>query len=309
MELPLSLLPAALVLLAASRTRSTADPLCILHSPERGRARARSAATGVLVVAVAWGAAPPESAASGDDARCGRAIASGSQSPTDYKKRGDRCEGVFRKRVSASARPRLRGFHIYVPRFRVGGPEAPRALTTHVLGDGERAESGRLVVRSVKPKHYYQMDTDRVGPGQTYEWDQGVLVDVARKARLDARDLAAMYCQNDCDFVPGVDIKVWPVYIEDPSEEPPLMRPHVVLQTETDLTSLRVGLEPVGGGEPVRESKPLPGHYPKGQSIIVPLEVPAPGQYRLNLETIDSEGGGGLLEAILVFPDLSVGAP
>ncbi len=110
-----------------------------------------------------------------------------SASELAYKQRGDRCEGLFAQKVSATGL-RIVAFHKHPASY----DETSLALNIS-LGDTSTPKS--LTVTSLKPKQFYRMDA--VSSGDVYS----LPLDIVRhpNVKVAPADFAAVICAANCD--------------------------------------------------------------------------------------------------------------
>jgi hypothetical protein len=196
-----------------------------------------------------------------------------------YRARGGRCEGVFVQPVAGSTRLFLRGFHLGIPAYDL---DRARSLSIEVLGTP--AAGGTLVARSMRPRHFYQMDTRAFDTSGNFTWDTEVLRHA--DARVSPAELAVLYSV-------GTDasdsLNVWPVRVRGEGGDVGPALPFLVLEAETELASVIVQVNRSGGGETV-DQRTIERRFPADYAIRICLRVPGPGAYDVSLTAVGPYG-------------------
>jgi len=203
-----------------------------------------------------------------------------------------RCEGVYIRPVSASTRLVVTGFHLGEPDFDLASDSE---LVVEVAGLPEHHPPGRLIARSMRPRHYYQMDTPSVDPGGIYVWSTEVLrhTDV----RLRPRELAIQFA------VPGASdsdpVVLWPVRVSGSGGNGSRRVPILVMESESELN--RIDLRVSRESDVVRD-EPWERPFMADAPIRIPLDVP-PGIYDLELTAFGSAGTIGRTRVTVHIPE------
>ena len=168
----------------------------------------------------------------GQAAGCSLTVDVNAASEVAYRSRGERCEGVYIRRVAGSAQLQLRGFHVVPPRYEIARDDA---LTVTVAGMADPPPNGTLLARSVRARQYYQMDTRELVDG-TFLWETDVLRH--RDVRLAPSDLAVLYAAP----AEGGMLRIWPVRVAGTATGEPSAdaMPYLILESEVELTRIAV---------------------------------------------------------------------
>ncbi|MBU2676469.1 MAG: hypothetical protein KJP16_05245 [Gammaproteobacteria bacterium] len=218
--------------------------------------------------------------------------------PVAYGDRGNRCEGIYIRRVSASTAPILRGFHLAQPRY---DSQADRLWLT-IAGYLPGIEQGLIQAKSMLPRHYYQMDTDDIEASGTFVWDAGLLRH--KDVNLMPENLAVLFCEKGCREEVK---KVWPVSIvADGSPDDAVdVSPYVILESEVTLVQIVLTIQDTGSGAFVYENLELRrSNYPPDEAIRIPMRLPRPGDYAVTIRVTSQEGLSDQLDFVAVLPRL-----
>lgn len=149
-----------------------------------------------------------------------------------YQDRGDRCEGLFRQQVAASAQLTLLGVHTHEPAF---SPGANNALMITALG-AKQPPALALRVLSSRPRQYYRLDA-KLAPGGRFQWNCAILDNSA--VRLAPTDVKALLCEPTCD---SAEPRIFPASITD-SRPPASQGVTLWLRAAVDLNQLFITLQ------------------------------------------------------------------
>ncbi len=198
-----------------------------------------------------------------------------------YANRGDRCEGLFRQQVAASAQLTLLGVHSHEPLFTAG---SGKPLTVATAYRGGSAASLNLRVLSSRTRLYYRMDTS-FAPGTRFLWKRDVIDDPS--VRLQPTEMKALLCEGSCSSREPV---VAPVSISESAQTPPKQGGITFwFRAAVELKQLFVTIENQGSktavmkNEDVLEGRLLPAGAAK--DVFVPLKK---GAYTLRATAVPS---------------------
>jgi hypothetical protein len=153
-------------------------------------------------------------------------------SPLAYTDRGDRCEGLFRQKVAASAQLALIGVHAHSPKFK---PGSGKTLTVVPVGAGH-ASAIAIRVLSSRPRLYYRMDA-KLASATRFVWKREILDN--SRVTLGPREIKALLCEESCDKkVP----KVFPASITE-GRAPPSGGVTLWFRAAIDLRKLFITLQ------------------------------------------------------------------
>ncbi len=213
-----------------------------------------------------------------------------------YARVADRCEGMYARPVAARADLQLRGFRTHPYEFDV---TRDGALDIGVIGWTPADGPGTLVVRSMRPRHYYQMDTAAALSAEgRYRWPTQLLREVA----IQPEELAGYFTQPPSAAAPPV---VWPIAIARPGAKPVVpMQLVLVLESEVELNLIEMTVAMPDGKPATQAWKSTRASYPEDLPILVPLAVKAAGIYDVSLTSTSREGiRGGLRLRVAVRSD------
>lgn len=212
-----------------------------------------------------------------------------------YRRRGDRCEGVFAPTVSSSGNLRLLGFHqgrFQAVRF---GRATPR-VSVKVQGHGNGAP-GEVLLRgsTLRPLTYYALDTYALGPSGEYSWSPEVLS--APSLALSANELAFTACTHRCRLSAGA--AYLPVAMAAPGAAS-ASGYTIVVQAQRELSSIEYEVSPAGGSALPRRNRS--GPFPSRRSVALPLGDLEPGRYSIRIVAHSDGGQRSPLHVPIVIP-------
>jgi hypothetical protein len=222
---------------------------------------------------------------------CDRYLPVSTQNPFGYRLRGDRCEGIYVKPVSATP--------LTVASFgQLNAPQLP--ASGGVLLVEWTADSGnvRLRANSLKSKTYYRMDSLQPAAARSYRWP----TDVLAALRLTMKDIGVVAWTEQ-----KVAGKVREVYLPIRIGQPPAAQEtayELVLVPGDELKEVFITLSKVdAGGQIVQVSAPKSlnyGFYPAGRGIRIPIEpLPHPGTYVVQIGAT-LRGGGAISDELWI---------
>jgi hypothetical protein len=201
--------------------------------------------------------------------------------PVAYKNRGDRCEGVFRQQVAASAQLSLIGVHRHAPDFKArSGKDLKIASPPHL----QSGTALSLRILSSRPRQYYRLDANLTS-GAAFLWKRDVIDNSA--LQLGPNDIKALLCDKSCSVR---EPKIYPVSIVE-DKAPRSEGVSFWFRAAVDLKAIFVSISPAPGqkGSGVEENDILEGRtLPAGApaSVFAPLK---PGTYVLKATAVPLE--------------------
>lgn len=227
---------------------------------------------------------------------CPVSVDAAASAGTTYTNRGDRCEGLFRQPVAASAELRIIGFHRHPPSFAVrsGVPiqvaVTPRTASTPI----------RLRVVSAKQRQYYRMDA-AVPAGGRFTWKRDVIDHSG--VMLEPQNTKAIACEGDCERAEPTLLAV--SIAETPQAPSPVVS--IWLRASLDLSQLNVTLERKGSPKPEMANVEVLQQRVMPAGAARPIEVKlAPGIYSFRATAVPiGQNAVDEVRATLVVP----GAP
>lgn len=210
-----------------------------------------------------------------------------------YRQRGDRCDGIYIQPISASTKLILRGFHLGPPQYDL---LKDKKLSVKVIGFSAEAQGGRLVATSMRPRHFYQMDTDAISSKGQYIWDMEILKN--RAVSLESKDLAVQFSKN------GDGLKVWPVQITSADKDANISEPvpYLVLESEVELARIKVTTKQAKTDEIV-DNRFYSRRFHADDLIRVPLRINDPGAYEVSLTSFGSSGSTATLRLVAMLSE------
>lgn len=203
---------------------------------------------------------------------------------TEYRVRGDRCEGVYGRFSGASARAKIVGFHRRELPF-VPFESLPQAAIAVAAPAGTRNIGIRAV--SLRPRLYYAMDTDLPEGRSRFSWETSILSNP--KVALKAHELALLACDNACRE--DSRTQYYPVEMLAPPAGKYDLGYEIVFQSDVDVLSGTVTVANVMAPK-ARTVPPqkLDDRFAAGWPIPVRLGRLQPGRYVVNLRATSSHG-------------------
>jgi hypothetical protein len=238
----------------------------------------RSIALALGLVAVVAQSGAPERVG------CDGYLHAAANDPYGYRVRGDRCEGVYIKDLSASLR-----LVSFISEFGDFDPSAsPLRLEWKATPS---AGEIHLRANALRPRLYYEMDSIRPAGSSSYEWETSLLA--AFGITRSELGIVAWTSQRIADH----DRQVYLPLIVNRSKSEKKMVARVVVESGVELRELYVSLSLLntdGSRRAVlRKDQPLKtGYYPAEESIEISLpELKESGTYLLELGA-EFQGGG-----------------
>jgi hypothetical protein len=221
---------------------------------------------------------------------CNAYLRSSASDPYGYRARGDRCEGVYIKDLSASLR--IVSFTRQFETFTGGDP----SLHLNWAAGGSSQET-HLRANSLRPRLYYQMDSIQPAGRSSYDWETSLLTAL----RMTRRELGIVGWT--LQRIGGQDRQVYlPVAVTTSKLEKKTSL-QVIVVSGVELRELYVSLSLLDkdGSRVAALRKEVPlkvGYYPaeEGIPILIP-ELKKPGLYLLELGA-EFQGGGVSTETV-----------
>ena len=197
-----------------------------------------------------------------------------------YQLRGDRCEGLFAQRVSATGL-RIVAFHEEPPEF------DDTSLVLNIRLDGGPIPKS-ISITSTRPKQFYRLDT--VVKGELYSMPLDIInhPDVG----VAPSDFAMIICRQDCDnLVPTLESASF----SDSSEA----NPYVVLVADLELFELRISLKDGDTGESLFDQEMLGNRtWPAARPAVFPLKPFFEEHETILFEVISIGRGNELIDSM-----------
>ncbi|SNZ07455.1 hypothetical protein [Cohaesibacter gelatinilyticus] len=205
-----------------------------------------------------------------------------SSSDLAYKKRGDRCEGLFLQQVSATGM-RIAAYHKHPASY----DETSLALN---ISSGTENSSKALTVTSLRPKQFYRMDTRFSGNNYSLPLDVVRHPDV----NVTPSDFAAVVCKENCDAS-------IPTLTPASFGRGDVFNPYIALVANLELFELRISIKADNTGKVLFDKEmlgkrtwpasrpatfPLKPYFKSHESITI--EVIAVGRGRKQIDSISA---------------------
>ena len=220
---------------------------------------------------------------------CNANLHSSASDPYGYRVRGNRCEGVYIKDLSASVR--VVSFTREFDAFAAGDP------ILHLNWVGGTSQQVYLRASSLRPRLYYEMDSVQSGGSTSFDWETSLLTAL----RITRPELGIVGWTSQ--QIGGRDHQVYLPLAVTTSKPDRKTSYQFIIVSGVELHELYVTLSLLDkDGSRVatlRKEEPLKaGYYPPeaGIPILVP-ELKKPGLYLLELGA-EFQGGGVSTEAV-----------
>lgn len=197
-----------------------------------------------------------------------------------YKDRGDRCEGLFVQKVSATGL-HVAAFHKSPAEF----DDNALALNVSVGGDvGDKEMS----ITSLRPNQYYRMDA-------SFSRDNFSLpLELLRHPQIDIKphELAAVICVRDCQS--AVPTLAAASFADDQNENP-----YVALVANLEIYELRVTIRDETTGEVLHDKEMLGSRtWPAGRPATFPLKPYFRDREEIFVEIVAAGRGDQLIDSV-----------
>lgn len=197
-----------------------------------------------------------------------------------YKERGDRCEGLYAQKVSATG-VRIAAFHEHPAVF------DDNSLALNILSR-EISSSKILTVTSLRPKQYYRMDT--VYAGAKFS----LTLDLVKHPQInvDPSDLAAVICIESCD-------SSLPTLVPASFAQNTPFNPYIALVANLELFELKISITDDETGEVLFDKEMLDGRtWPAARPATFPLKRYLEGRDSVIFKVIATGRGNKLIDSI-----------
>ena len=220
------------------------------------------------------------SAAFSDDSLCRPEIKPASTTELAYKERGDRCEGLFAQKVSATGL-RIAAFHKHPASY----DDTTRALR---ISSSNLGLDKALSVTSLQPKQYYRMDTIYAGSNYSMNLDLVRHPDI----NISPTDFAAVICQKNCDTT--VPTLIPASFIDDKA-----FNPYIALVANLELFELKISIRDGVTGELLFDKEILGSRtWPAGRPATFPLKPYLDGREGVIFDVVANGRGDKLIDSI-----------
>ena len=212
--------------------------------------------------------------------------------PTDNKKigyrdRGDRCEGLFVQKVSATGL-RIAAFHNH--------PAIYKKDSLHIGVYSKAVETSKeLTVTSIKSRQHYRMDT--VFSGDAYD----LPLDVLQHPLIDVKpaDVSAVVCTDNCQ-------STLPTLVPASFAKDKERNPYVTFIANLQLHELRVTIKDKGTDEILFSQEMLGNRsWAAGRPANFPLKSYLEKSKKLLLEVVAVGRGNKLVDSLIVVLDIN----
>ncbi|PWL16308.1 hypothetical protein DKP76_18250 [Falsochrobactrum shanghaiense] len=197
-----------------------------------------------------------------------------------YRDRGDRCEGLFVQKVSATGL-RVAAFHKSAATF----DENALALNINVSG---HSGNKQLSVTSLRPNQYYRMDA-------SFEQDNFSLpLELLRHPQIDIKpqELATIICVKDCQ-------SAVPTLVAASFADEDNANPYVALVANLEIFELRVTIRDEETGEVLHDKEMLGSRtWPAGRPATFPLKPYFKGRNEVRMEIVAAGRGNELIDSV-----------
>lgn len=217
---------------------------------------------------------------------CDSSVLAPARDPLAYSRRGDRCEGLYVQQVAAGTGLEILSFTEPVTPFPIGRGDVLRLEWT-----AKTEGPVRIRAKSLKPRVYYRMDTERPGGTTTFDWPG----DVLGQLQLQSEQVGVVAVMSQ-----AIGGRIEDVYLPVSVGKGSVARTRryvLAVRPVQELSNIFVTLTELdAGGRSTRTIKKEEsigaGFYPAGTRIAVPVpEIDRPGLYRLHLGATLARGG------------------
>ena len=197
-----------------------------------------------------------------------------------YKERGDRCEGLFAQKVSATGL-RIAAFHEHPAVF------DENSLALNILSPG-MSSSKTLTATSLRPKQYYRMDTAYVGANFS------LTLDLVRhpQINIDPPELAAVICKEGCD-------SSLPTLVPASFAQNTPFNPYIALVANLELFELEISITDDETGEVLFDKEMLGSRtWPAARPATFPLKPYLERRESVIFKVIATGRGNKIIDSI-----------
>ena len=203
-----------------------------------------------------------------------------SSSDLAYKQRGDRCEGLFSQKVSATGM-RIAAYHRHPATY----DETSLALN---ISSGQDDTDKALTVTSLRPKQFYRMDA--IFADNNYS----LPLDVVRHPEVNVvpSDFAAVVCKENCETsVPTLT----PASFGGEED----FNPYVALVANLELFELRISITADDTGEVLFDKEMLGNRtWPASRPATFPLKPYLENRESITLKIVAVGRGKKLIDSV-----------
>ena len=234
-------------------------------------------------------------------APCAREVVPAQDSTIAYRARGNRCEGFYQRNDAATPlKLELLGVHASeFPSITLGKDVE---LAFRVAGDLPNGGVRELHAVSIRPRHYYAMDTQEVPRDGRFAWDGSVLA--ASSTPMRANQLGVYACSAGClTQAPGTVII--PVVWEGGTARGAPREVRVAFRSSVSL--VRYGFTMLSDRGEKASGGTEPGHWPAERPMWLTLPPVTPGVWALDIAA-DAEysAEAARLRIRLLIPDFKL---
>ena len=217
------------------------------------------------------------------------------ESELAYQKRANRCEGIYRQKVSSRMNLRVVGYHENFPGF---DPVSDKSVhLSPVARDLEGVLSIQLI--SLRQHDYYQMDTWDVEPGTGFDWE--LIIAKELPDPLQPFHIAAIACVGGCSQTPESGAVLVPVSFRSETGTAGLGRRTLFVMSDVELSSLSATL--IIDGEAKFEKKRIGGRFiPAKRAVRIRLGDYSGRVAELSLFAESASGQQDYYAATLLLP-------
>ncbi len=200
-----------------------------------------------------------------------------------YQDRGNRCEGIYRQKVSGRVNLRIVGYHANRVKIDNSSDEWVIQMQAHAE---QATQLPLLQVVSLRANDYFQMDTTQLNEDGIFRWQTDLLSGLDYPPQ--ARDLAALACSPSCSLREQSKQNLFPVsFGSEPytSTEPVVL---VYVMADVELQSLLATLTPLDSAEPLFANRPVGRKFlpaRRAQRLLIKELGNKPATLRLIAET------------------------
>ena len=199
-----------------------------------------------------------------------------------YKDRGDRCEGRFVQKISATGL-RVAAFHKSPAAF------DDNALALNVSVGGHPGDK-EMSVTSLRPNQYYRMDA-------SFSQDNFSLpLELLRHPQIDIKphELAAVFCIRDCQS--AVPTLAAASFADEQNASP-----YVALVANLEIFELRVTIRDEATGEVLHDKEMLGSRtWPAGRPATFPLKPYFRDRDEILVEIVAAGRGAQLIDSVAI---------
>lgn len=197
-----------------------------------------------------------------------------------YKDRGDRCEGLFVQKVSATGL-RIAAFHKNAVEFDAN------ALALNV-STGNHSGNKEMSVTSLRPNQYYRMDAS------FSQGDFSLPLELLRHPAIDMKphEIAAVICLKDCQGAV-------PTLMSASFGDEDKANPYVALVANLEIFELRVTIRDEATGSVLHDKEMLGSRtWPAGRPATFPLKPYFRDRDEVLIEIVAAGRGNDVIDSV-----------